>query len=96
MISLKTSILRFYFAICVWIVCICREEDGCLSSSPKEQWVILLTIWQHFILTALQSDSQYFLVFPPPDCTFLEIDALLLESLDIARLFLDSIAYLAT
>ena len=54
----------------------------------------LLTIWQHFVLTALQSDLQYFLVFrlSPSDCTFLEIDASTLESLSIARLFLDSIA----
>ena len=64
------------------------------SSFPKEQWAT----WPHFVLTALQSDSQYFLVFrlPPPDCTFLEIDASLLESFAIACLFLDSIAYLAT
>ena len=41
------------------------------SSFPKEQWAT----WPHFVLTSLQSDSQYFLVFrlPPPDCTFLEI-----------------------
>ena len=41
------------------------------SNFPKEQWAT----WPHFLLTALQSNSQYFLVFllPPPDCTFLEI-----------------------
>ena len=64
------------------------------SSFPKEQWAT----WPHFVLTALQLDSQYFLVFrlPPPDCTFLEIDASLLESFVIARLFPGSTAYLAT
>ena len=64
---------------------------------PKEQWATLLTIWQHFVLTALQSDSQYFLVFqlPPRDCTFLEMSPLF-ERLAIARLVLDSIGYLAT
>ena len=58
------------------------------SSFPKEQWAT----WPHFVLTVRQLDSRYFLVFPPSDCTFLEIDALLLESFVITRLFFDSIA----
>ena len=64
------------------------------SSFPKEQWATR----PHFVLTALQSDLQYFLVFrfPAPDCTFLEIDASMLESFTIARVFLHSIGYLAT
>ena len=50
----------------------------------------LLIIWLHFVLTVLQSDSQYFLVFrlPPSDCTFLEFDAPLLESFAMASFLL--------
>ena len=100
----KTSISRFKFCdlymdslrLCLEISHFWRGGWLPLSSSSTKSSGRPCLRFGSILYWQCQSDSRYFLIFPPPDCTFLEIDTLLLESLDIVRLFLDSIVYIAT